>query len=61
MTQPKVSGLLRGRFSGISEAKMLECFSRLGRDINIVVKPARHRSAVAGGAIAAGRVNVVFA
>jgi predicted XRE-type DNA-binding protein len=57
MPQPKVSLLLRGQFRGISEAKMLECLARLGRDIDIVVKPARRR-AVAG---AAGQVNVVFA
>ena len=57
MPQPKVSQMLRGQFRGISEAKMLECLARLGRDIDIVVKPARRRS-VAG---AAGRVNVVFA
>ncbi len=57
MPQPKVSMLLRGQFRGISEAKMLECLARLGRDVDIVVKPARRR-AVAG---AAGRVNVVFA
>jgi predicted XRE-type DNA-binding protein len=57
MPQPKVSKLLRGQFRGISEAKMLECLARLGRDIDIVVKPARRRP-VAG---VAGRVNVVFA
>ena len=57
MPQPKVSLLLRGQFRGISEAKMLECLARLGRDIDIVIKPARRR-AVAG---AAGHVNVVFA
>lgn len=57
MPQPKVSKLLRGQFRGISEAKMLECLARLGRDIDIVVKPARRR-AVAG---MAGRVSVVFA
>ncbi|MDO8457986.1 MAG: helix-turn-helix transcriptional regulator [Burkholderiaceae bacterium] len=57
MPQPKVSMLLRGQFRGISEAKMLECLARLGRDIDIVVRPARRR-AVAG---VAGRVNVVFA
>jgi predicted XRE-type DNA-binding protein len=57
MPQPKVSMLLRGQFRGISEAKMLECLARLGRDIDIVVKPARGR-AVAGSV---GRVNVVFA
>lgn len=56
MPQPKVSKLLSGQFRGISEAKMLECLSRLGRDVDIVVKPAR-RKQVAG---ALGRVNVVF-
>jgi predicted XRE-type DNA-binding protein len=57
MPQPKVSQLLRGQFRGISEAKMLECLARLGRDVDIVVKPARRRAAAG----AAGRVNVVFA
>jgi len=57
MPQPKVSMLLRGQFRGISEAKMLECLARLGRDIDIVVKPARRR-ALPG---VAGRVKVVFA
>jgi predicted XRE-type DNA-binding protein len=57
MPQPKVSMLLRGQFRGISEAKMLECLARLGRDIDIVVKPARRRAV----ADATGRVNVVFA
>lgn len=40
MPQPKVSNLLRGNFRGISEAKMIECLNRLGRDIQIVVKKA---------------------
>lgn len=54
ITQPKLSGLLRGQFRGISEAKMLECLTRLGRDIEIVVKPApRSRTE--------GHVSVVFA
>ena len=56
MPQPKVSLLLRGQFRGISEAKMLECLARLGRDIDIVVKPARKRAS----SRALGRVNVVF-
>ena len=33
MPQPKVSNMLRGKFRGISEAKMLECLTRLGRDV----------------------------
>ena len=54
ITQPKLSGLLRGQFRGISETKMLECLTRLGRDIQIVVKPApRSRTE--------GHVTVVFA
>nr|WP_294504717.1 helix-turn-helix transcriptional regulator [uncultured Rhodopila sp.] len=43
MPQPKLSGLLRGKFRGISEAKMLNCLTRLGRDVTIVVGPARRR------------------
>jgi predicted XRE-type DNA-binding protein len=39
MTQPKLSGMLRGQFRGISEIKMIECLNHLGRDVDIVVKP----------------------
>lgn len=38
--QPKLSNMLRGRFRGISETKMLECLTLLGRDVQIVIKPA---------------------
>jgi predicted XRE-type DNA-binding protein len=38
--QPKLSGLLRGQFRGISEAKMIECLNRLGHDVEIVVRKA---------------------
>lgn len=52
MPQPKLSNLLRGQFRGISETKMLECLTKLGRDIQIVVgKPRR----------TPGSVKVVFA
>lgn len=54
MTQPKLSNLLRGQFRGISEAKMLECLTRLGRNVEIVVKPA-------GRSQSTGHVSVVFA
>lgn len=54
ITQPKLSGLLRGQFRGISESKMLECLTRLGRDIEIVVKSAPRSRAE-------GHVKVVFA
>jgi predicted XRE-type DNA-binding protein len=51
--QPKLSGLLRGQFRGISEAKMMDCLAKLGRDIRIVVGPARRASGE-------GTVKVVF-
>ena len=45
LTQPKVSALLKGQFRGISEHRLLECLTRLGRDVHIVIKPApRNRS-----------------
>ena len=54
MTQPKLSNMMRGRFRGISEAKMLECMTLLGRDVQIVVKPvSRSRKT--------GHVSVLFA
>jgi len=56
MPQPKLSKMLRGQFRGISQAKMLECLNLLGRDVQIVVSPARRTRARA-----AGRLEVVFA
>jgi len=54
MAQPKVSQMLRGQFHGISEVKLMECLTRLGRPVQIVVgKPGRKKSA--------GPVEVVFA
>ena len=44
MTQPKLSEMLRGRFRGISQTKMIECLNRLGRDVNIVVCKAGRRA-----------------
>jgi len=52
LPQPKLSGLLRGQFCGVSEAKMLACLTRLGRDVRIVVGPARRRAG-------AGRIEVL--
>lgn len=39
LTQPKVSALLKGQFRGVSEHRLLECLTRLGRDVHIVIKP----------------------
>ena len=36
--QPKLSELLRGRFRAISEAKLMDCLTRLGATVSIVVK-----------------------
>ncbi|MGH8737839.1 MAG: helix-turn-helix domain-containing protein [Burkholderiales bacterium] len=54
LTQPKISAVLRGRFRGISERKLIDCLTSLGRDVQIVVKAAPRRRA-------AGRLSVVFA
>ena len=54
LTQSKLSLMLRGQFRGISETKMLDCLMRLGRDVQIVVGPAKRSSSV-------GHVVVVFA
>ena len=54
LSQPKLSNMLRGQFRGISETKMLDCLTRLGRDVQIVVGPARGRAQT-------GHVAVVFA
>ena len=40
IAQPKVSGMLRGDFSNLSERKLMNCLNRLGYDIEIKVKPA---------------------
>jgi predicted XRE-type DNA-binding protein len=54
ITQPKLSKMLRGQFRGISEAKMLDCLARLGRDVQIIIGPPRRTTS-------AGHVAVVFA
>lgn len=38
--QPKVSGMMRGDFTNLSERKLMECLNRLGYDIEIKVRPA---------------------
>ena len=54
LPQPKLSKLVRGQFRGISERKLMDCLTRLGKDIEIVVRErARGRKV--------GHVSVVFA
>ena len=38
LTQPKLSNLLRGQFHGVSERRLMDCLTRLGRDVDIVIK-----------------------
>ena len=37
--QPKVSAMLHGDFSNLSERKLMDCLNRLGYDIEIKLKP----------------------
>ncbi len=41
ISQPKVSEMLRGDFSNLSERKLMDCLNRLGTDIETKVAPAR--------------------
>jgi predicted XRE-type DNA-binding protein len=54
LPQPKLSGMLRGQFRGISESKMLDCLNKLGRDVQIVVKKAPRSHTT-------GKTSVIFA
>jgi predicted XRE-type DNA-binding protein len=38
--QPKVSSMLNGDFSNLSERKLMDCLNRLGYDIEIKLKPS---------------------
>lgn len=51
LPQPKLSNLLRGRFRGISEDKMMRCLAALGHDVTITVSPREK---------AKGRVEVAY-
>lgn len=54
LTQPKLSGILRGQFRGVSERKLIDCLTSLGRDVEIVIKDAPQRRT-------GGKLTVVFA
>ena len=54
LTQPKLSRILRGDFRGVSERRLMDCLTKLGRDVQIVVKErARAKDP--------GKVSIVFA
>ncbi len=50
--QSKISRITRGQFRGVSEAKLLELVTKLGRDVKIVVGPVRRRT---------GKIELEFA
>ena len=50
--QSKVSRITRGQFRGVSEAKLMELVTKLGRDVKIVVSPLRRRT---------GKIELEFA
>ena len=41
ISQPKVSDMMRGDFTNLSERKLMDCLTRLGYDIEIKVKRGR--------------------
>ena len=41
INQPKVSDMMRGDFTNLSERKLMDCLTRLGYDIEIKVRPAK--------------------
>lgn len=53
--QPKVSALLRGHFRGYSQERLIGFLTKLGMDVEIVVRPKTKRRQVAG------LVSVIFA
>jgi len=53
--QPKISALLRGHFRGYSQQRLIGFLTKLGMDVEIVVRPkAKKRQAV-------GSVSITFA
>lgn len=51
LPQPKLSNMLRGRFHGISEDKMMRCLAALGHDVTITVSRREKKQ---------GRVEVAY-
>lgn len=53
--QPKVSALLRGHFQGYSQERLIGFLTKLGMDVEIVVRPKARKGQTVG------LVSVVFA
>ena len=52
LDQSKISRITRGQFRGVSEGKLIDLVSRLGHDVEIIVRPQRSR---------AGKIELRFA
>ena len=51
--QPKVSALLRGKLHGFSTDRLFRFLNALGRDVEIVIRPAREESEAATRVVSA--------
>ena len=54
LAKPKFAAMLRGQFRGLSERRLIDCLTSLGRDVQIVIKEAPRRRAE-------GKLSVVVA
>lgn len=52
--EPQLSKMLRGQFGGFGLYELLKCFTRLGYDVHIVIRPRLDRRST-------GRLSVTFA
>jgi predicted XRE-type DNA-binding protein len=41
ISQPKVTEMIRGNFTNVSERKLMDCLTKLGYDIEIKVRPSK--------------------
>ena len=58
ISQPKVSDMMRGDFTNLSERKLMDCLTRLGYDIEISVRPAKSALGHLVLAAAGGRFRI---
>lgn len=55
LPEPKLSKMLRGQFRGFSLFELLKCFTHLGYDVRIVIRPRQDKSR------STGTLSVTFA
>ncbi|MCI0562179.1 MAG: helix-turn-helix domain-containing protein [Nitrososphaera sp.] len=52
LPKPKLSAILRGRFHRVSEFRLMDCITRLGSNVEVVVKAAPRRHT--------GKLSIIF-